>query len=122
MEAWRNHINSYAFYALIRKGYSRSNAAKKLLKMKSDQLHELVFKELNINLAKTPAWQRRGIVLYWKCIVKESINPLSGEIVKTIRRVLTEDWNPPLFSSPEGRNYIENAILMAEKEISEAFN
>jgi len=118
MEAWRNHINSYAFYALIRKGFSRRSAAQQLAGLKSEQLHELVFKELGINLAKTPAWQRRGIVLRWKIVSRRGVNPLTGEVVEVKRRILVEDWRPPLFSSPEGRKYIVEALEEAEKEIN----
>jgi len=118
MEAWRNHINAYALHALIKRGMTTSQAAKKLYKMKSPELHDLVMKELNVNLAKTPAWQRRGIVLRWRVVEKQGINPVTGEASLTIRRCLTEDWDPPLFTSPEGRKYLEEAILAAEKEIS----
>jgi len=118
MEAWRNHINAYALYALVAKGLTTSQAAKKLLKLKSPELHDLVLRELNVNLAKTPAWQRRGIVLRWHVFQKRGVNPITGEAALTIRRKLVEDWQPPLFTTPEGRKYLEEAILAAEKEIS----
>ena len=110
LECWRNHINSYAFYTLIEKGLNREEAAKTLKGLKSSQLQELVFKEKGLNLAKTPAWQRRGILLYFKEYFKESINKLTGEKVLAVRRKLVENWNLPIFNSPEGERFLYNII------------
>ncbi|MHA1722803.1 MAG: tRNA(His) guanylyltransferase Thg1 family protein [Candidatus Baldrarchaeia archaeon] len=110
LECWRNHINSYAFYTLVEKGFSREDAAKMLKGLKSAELHDLVFKEKGINLAKTPTWQRRGILLYFEEYLKEGINKLTGERVLTVRRKLVENWELPIFNSPEGENLISKII------------
>lgn len=119
MEAWRNHINAYALHALLKEGLNPSQAAKKLYKMKAEKLHDLVMEKLKINLAKTPAWQRRGIVVKWSLKMKKCKNPISGEEVLAVRRILEEDWNPPLFTTSEGEEYIKNIIKNAEKELRE---
>ncbi|RLE51905.1 MAG: hypothetical protein DRJ20_01245 [Candidatus Methanomethylicota archaeon] len=54
----------------------------------------------------------------WHVFQKRGVNPITGEAALTIRRKLVEDWQPPLFTTPEGRKYLEEAILAAEKEIS----
>ena len=110
LECWRNHINSYAFYTLVEKGFSREDAAKMLKGLKSAELHDLVFKGKGINLAKTPTWQRRGILLYFEEYLKEGINKLTGERVLTVRRKLVENWELPKFNSPEGENLISKII------------
>lgn len=115
LECWRNHINSYAFYTLVEKGFSREDAAKMLKGLKGAELHDLVFKEKGINLAKTPTWQRRGILLYFEEYLKESTNKLSGKRVLTIRRKLVENWELPIFNSPEGENLISKIIRSSRK-------
>ena len=61
-EAWRNCVNSYAYYALIQKGYTPRSAAKKLEGLKYHERHDLVFKLIGVNLNNVPAWQRRGVL------------------------------------------------------------
>ncbi|RLF11323.1 MAG: tRNA 5'-guanylyltransferase [Thermoprotei archaeon] len=110
MEAWRNHINSYAYYTLLSKGLTPREASLKLKGLKAPQLHELVFKEAGVNLATTPPWQRRGIALIWEEEVKEGFDPVKGAKVKALRLQLKEDWSPPIFASSEGRGYIERSM------------
>ena len=47
-----------------------------------------------INLAKTPVWQRRGVMVYRK----------DGRVVA--------DWQPPLFSSAEGKGLLEQILCL----------
>lgn len=110
LECWRNHINSYAFYTLVEKGVDREKAAKMLKGLKSAELHELVFKEKSLNLAKTPTWQRRGILLYFEGFFKRSVNKLTGEKVLAVRRKLIENWDLPIFNSPEGEKLLHEII------------
>ena len=53
--------------------------------MKEHEIHELVFAK-GINLARTPVWQRRGVMIYRK----------EGKVVA--------DWELPLFRSPDGQS------------------
>jgi len=115
LECWRNHVNSYAFYTLIEKGFSREEAAKLLKGLKSAELHDLVFKERGINLAKTPIWQRRGILLYFEKYLKEGVNKLTGEKVLTARRKLVENWELPIFNSPQGEELVSKIIKNCRK-------
>ncbi len=106
-EAWRNHLNSYAFYTLLEEIGDRRRVQKLLEGKKSPELHDILH-ERGINPAKTPAWQRRGILLYWKEIELEK--EFRGKTVRFKRRRIVEDWNPPLFDSDEGRSYIQNIL------------
>lgn len=66
-------------------------------------MHEMMFKRGGINLAKTPAWERRGIACYRTEIIKEGgYNPVTDERVAAARRVVVPDDDLPLFSEPEG--------------------
>lgn len=100
-EAWRNHINAYCQSALVDEGMTARQAAAALRGMQSEAMHEMMF-ERGVNLAATPAWQRRGTLLYREEYIKEGYNPLTGETVPTTRSCIREPEETPLFSAPEG--------------------
>ena len=87
-ETWRNHIFSYGFYMLRKEGLNPAQAMERLRGLSQSQIHELVFQK-GINLAKTPAWERRGVMIYRK----------DGK--------LESDWNLPLYCSVQGPIFIE---------------
>jgi tRNA(His) guanylyltransferase len=87
-ETWRNCVFSYGFYSLVAEGKSRAEAMGVLRGLKESEIHELLF-DRGINLAKTPAWERRGIAIYRK----------GDEVIQL--------WDLPLFRSEEGRKLIE---------------
>jgi len=118
MEAWRNCVNAYAQHALRLKGYSGSQLDRRLKGLKARDLHELVYRELGINLAKVPGWQRKGIVLYWKYYLKEGYNPAKGVREKTYRRKLIEEWNPPLFGSVRGKEFLKEILNPSIENLS----
>ncbi|MEA2090112.1 MAG: tRNA(His) guanylyltransferase Thg1 family protein [Thermoproteota archaeon] len=105
--AWRNHNNAYAYWLLRKKGYKTSEVAKKLKGLKSKELHEKLF-DFGINLARTPAWQRRGILIH-----REPYQKKTGKQPATRWRI-KENWNLPLLSSKEGKNMIQQ-ILQANQ-------
>lgn len=90
-ETWRNHVFSYGFYMLIEEGSTNTEAMEQLRSRKEQEIHELVFRK-GTNLAKTPAWERRGVLIYRK----------GGEVV--------QDWDLPLFKSEEGQRFIDQLI------------
>lgn len=103
-EAWRNALNSYALIALLREGLSGEEAARRLYGKGAEFLHELIFRKLGVNMAKIPSWQRRGVMVRKSLVVKETkYGPVE-------RRVTLVDWELPLFSSPEGREYLKEAL------------
>ncbi|MDD2472819.1 MULTISPECIES: tRNA(His) guanylyltransferase Thg1 family protein [unclassified Methanoculleus] len=106
-EAWRNHINAYCQSALVDEGMSPREAAAALRGMRSDAMHEMMF-ERGINLAATPAWQRRGMLLYREECIKEGYNPITGEIVQAQRTCIREPEVTPLFSTDEGAALIRS--------------
>lgn len=100
---WRNHNNTYAYWLLRKLGYSPREASKKLKGLKSKQIHELLFKH-GINLAETPTWQRRGIIICKEIYEKEARG------IKVKRRRMVENWNVPLFTTKEGQELIYRTI------------
>ena len=90
-ETWRNHLFSYGFYMLRKQGLNPAQAMERLRGLSKPQIHELVFQS-GINLAKTPAWERRGVLIYRK----------EGK--------LESEWNLPLYSSVEGSMFLEEIL------------
>jgi tRNA(His) guanylyltransferase len=90
-ETWRNHVFSYGFYILVKEGLSTSDAMQQLRGMREQEIHEQVFQK-GLNLAKTPAWERRGVMIYRK----------EGRIV--------QDWELPLFRSDDGHKLLAEII------------
>jgi len=108
-EAWRNHLNAYCQEALLREGMGPSEVARRLAGMRSEELHEFMFTR-RVNLAKTPAWQRRGILVYRRTEGKSGYDPCSGEPVEAVRRIITVDRDLPVFSSPEGQAFLAGIL------------
>ncbi|MEM1566406.1 MAG: tRNA(His) guanylyltransferase Thg1 family protein [Candidatus Bathyarchaeia archaeon] len=101
--AWRNHNNAYAYWLFRKMDYKPLEAAKKLKGMKTEEIHETLFRH-GINLAETPAWQRRGILLYKKPVSKM----VGGQEV--VRWKVEEDWNLPLFNKEDGVKLIHKIL------------
>lgn len=108
-EAWRNHINAHCQQALIRDGMKPRQAAAALKGMPSKALHDLMHAK-GINLAKTPAWQRRGIMVYRKEKVVTGYNPVRDENVTARRSAVVIDRALPLFTTPEGKEFIRGLL------------
>ncbi|MDH7597325.1 MAG: tRNA(His) guanylyltransferase Thg1 family protein [Methanothrix sp.] len=95
-EAWRNHVFSYGFYTLVDEGMSHSGAMESLRNMRESDIHEMLFRR-GVNLARTPAWERRGVMIY---------RSSSGVV---------EDWDLPLFTTEDGRRLVEEILSAAER-------
>ena len=106
-EAWRNHINAYCQQALLADGMKARQAAAKLKGLPSKDLHDMMHRR-GVNLAKTPAWQRRGVLVYKKETVVAGYNPVKEEKVTARRSAVVIDRDLPLFASPEGKKFIES--------------
>ncbi|MDD5143306.1 tRNA(His) guanylyltransferase Thg1 family protein [Methanoregula sp.] len=104
-EAWRNHINAYCQQALIEEGLDPRKAQEQLTGLPAKALHEMMH-ERGFNLATTPAWQRRGTLVYKKLTEKEGFNPITRETVITERSTVVAESDLPLFSSPEGQAFL----------------
>jgi len=93
-ETWRNHVFSYGFYMLLQEGLSSSEAMARLRGMKEPEIHEQVFQR-GVNLARTPSWERRGVMIYRK----------EGRAF--------QDWELPLLRSGEGKELLEGIAGIA---------
>jgi len=103
LNAWRNHNNAYAYWVFYKMGQKPSEIAKKLKGLKTEELHEILFRQ-SVNLSKTPPWQRRGILLHKKPFSKKIENRY------VTRWKIEENWNPPLFTSEDGVKLIQQIL------------
>ncbi|MFZ1897483.1 tRNA(His) guanylyltransferase Thg1 family protein [Methanoregula sp.] len=108
-EAWRNHLNAYCQQALIAEGMDATAAAGQLRGMPAQELHEMMFHR-GLNLAKTPAWQRRGVLVCKRGMPKEGFNPITNEHVTVMRSMVAADCELPLFTTPEGQAFLKKLI------------
>jgi tRNA(His) guanylyltransferase len=113
-EAWRNHINAYAQAVLVADGLSPRQAAARLRGLASPALHELAYQH-GVNLGETPAWQRRGTMVYRRPVEVQGRDPRTGEVAVAVRSRATIDRDLPLFNSEEGRALLAGLIPGLEK-------
>jgi tRNA(His) guanylyltransferase len=103
LEAWRNHNNAYAYWLLRKLGHKPKDAAKTLKGLKTEELHQLLFQH-GVNLAKTHAWQRRGVLIHKHPYRKQQ------EKHTVARWRVVENWNLPVFSCTEGKAFIQQVM------------
>jgi tRNA(His) 5'-end guanylyltransferase len=108
-ETWRNHVHAYGYYYLRQNSQTGREAHATLLGMTSSEMHELMFSH-GVNLAKTPAWQRRGILVHKQSYEKEGLDPITGRPSTTRRSRVVQNWDLPIFKSPEGREMLVGLI------------
>ena len=108
-EAWRNHINAYCQQTLISDGMSATRAAAALKGMPAREMHELMHAR-GANLAKTPAWQRRGVLVRRTLTEKEGYNPITKKTVVVERSAVIADRDLPLFTTPEGKEFLKGLL------------
>jgi tRNA(His) 5'-end guanylyltransferase len=105
-EAWRNHMQSYGFYSLVKDGIGEREASSIMHGMKFEDIHEMMWKR-GINLGETPGWQRKGVFIYRKKYEKEGFDPVKKEKVIAIRTEIEEIWDPPIFNSAKGELFLK---------------
>jgi tRNA(His) guanylyltransferase len=108
-EAWRNHMNAYCQHTLMKEGMTARQAAAALKGVEAPAMHEMMHAR-GINLAKTPAWQRRGSLVLLETRKKEGFNPVTGETVEVERTVPRVRQALPLFSAPDGEALIRSLL------------
>ncbi|TGC10990.1 tRNA(His) guanylyltransferase Thg1 family protein [Methanolobus halotolerans] len=108
-EAWRNCVNSHAYYALLSEGLEEEDAAGFLRNKGTSDMHELLFSR-GTNVAKLPAWQRRGMMVVKEEYKVEGFNPHLDERTLTTRRKVVQNWDIPQFRTPEGACFVKDLI------------
>lgn len=86
-DAHRNALSAHCYWVLRKTGKSANEATKVINHLSTAQKNELLFTQ-GINFNDLPAWQRRGIGIYWGESEKEGTNPFTGKPVIVQRRTL----------------------------------
>lgn len=94
-DAHRNALNAHCYWMLRKQGASVQDATKQLEGQSIAYKNELLFNN-GINFDKLPAWQKRGMGVWWTDVGKEGYNPVSRETVTTTRRGLHTELELPL--------------------------
>lgn len=105
-EAWRNHNNACAYWALRRKGMSGRAASERLKGLKTDELRRLA-RENGLDPAKRPLWEANGILIVWERYKKTGYDPIRKRKVVVERKRPLVNWSPPLFFSREGKRLLK---------------
>ena len=94
-DAHRNALNAHCYWLLRKQGVSKQAATSQLEGQSTAYKNELLFQN-GINFDQLPAWQKRGIGLYWVNEEKQGFNPVTGKTTTAIRRRLKTDYDLPL--------------------------
>jgi tRNA(His) 5'-end guanylyltransferase len=94
-DAHRNALSAHSYWMLRKAGRGVNEATNELLGMSVAEKNELLF-QAGINFNDLPAWQKRGVGIYWETYEKLGTNPKTGESVPTKRRRLRRDMELPL--------------------------
>lgn len=94
-DAHRNALGSHCYWKLRGEGLTAAEATSRLYGLSVGQKNELLF-ERGINFNDLPAWQRRGIGVYWEDFDLPAVDGRTGEAVVAKRRRLKTDLDLPM--------------------------
>jgi tRNA(His) 5'-end guanylyltransferase len=108
-DATRNALNAHCYWLQRKEGKSVKEATAALLKQSVANKNDLLFKR-GINFNRLPAWQKRGIGIFWEEFEKEGFNPKTGRPVKALRQRLKVELELPMKDDYERfiRNRLKN--------------
>ena len=109
-DAHRNALNAHCYWMLRKEGMSVKDATEMLEGKSVSFKNELLFSR-GINFDKLPSWQKRGIGVHWGDVEKTGYNPITKQVVETIRKALTVDYELPI-----GEEYAKYVISFLEQE------
>jgi len=109
-DALRNALNAHCYWLLRKEGQTAIQASKALESLGIGDKNELLFQR-NINFSSLPAWQKRGIGLYWEDYMKEGLNPKTQTTVLSQRRRIKVDMEIP--TRNEYDLFIQNIVETA---------
>jgi tRNA(His) 5'-end guanylyltransferase len=94
-DALRNALNAHCYWLLRNEGATEVGATLQVSGLSTADKHELLFQR-GINFNNLPAWQRRGLGVYWRMAEREGFNPITQQATQTLRRELHTDFELPV--------------------------
>ncbi|MCX6767880.1 MAG: hypothetical protein NTY90_04100 [Candidatus Micrarchaeota archaeon] len=105
----RNHDNAWVQWLVGKKGGRGADVAEELSGVDSAGLRRIA-KRNGVDLSKTPAWQRNGMMTAWERFEKRGFDPLRKKRVVAVRRRPRVEWGAPEFGSAKGRVFVKGLL------------
>jgi len=112
-DAHRNALNSHCYWLLRKQGKNKNQATEMVAGKTIAQKNELLFQN-GINFNDLPAWQKRGVGLYWRKVQKTGYNPVKQTEETTLRNALFVEYELPI--GEKYSDFIQNEILSPQTE------
>lgn len=94
-DALRNALNAHCYWRLRHEGQTQAAATAQVSGLSTAAKNELLFQR-GINFNNLPAWQKRGVGLYWRAEQQQGFNPLKQEATHVQRRGLHTEYELPV--------------------------
>ena len=94
-DAMRNALSAWCYWTLRKAGRSARATSEALAGTSVADRNQLLF-EHGINVNDLPAWQRRGVGLWWETYPKTGFDPVRGTEVTAARRRIRVERELPL--------------------------
>ncbi len=94
-DALRNALNAHCYWQLRNEGQTRAAATAQVSGLSTAAKNELLFQR-GINFNDLPAWQKRGVGLYWHDEQRQGFNPSTNETTRVLRRALYTEYELPV--------------------------
>jgi len=108
LDAHRNALSAHAYWILRdRDGLTATAATQRLDGAGVAEKNELLF-ERGVNFNEIPAWQKRGVALFWEDFEKVGVDPRTGDARTAARRRVAVDVDLPL--GEEWRSYLRQRV------------
>jgi tRNA(His) guanylyltransferase len=114
-DAHRNALNAYCYWRLRQNGLTKTAATARIERLGTSEKKSLLL-ELGVDFDQLPAWQKRGIGVYWATVEKEGYNPISKIKLLVNRRELRMEYE-----LPQGEVFDEllSSLMAASEAIKE---
>ncbi len=106
-DAHRNALNAHCYWILRKEGVAPLKAHQEIAGMSIAWKNEFLFQK-GINFNDLPAWQKRGLGIYWETVEKEGWNPQTQSSVIALRRRLNVNHELP--RGDEYSNFIQKLL------------
>jgi tRNA(His) 5'-end guanylyltransferase len=97
-DAARSALNGWCYWTLRKDGRSREAATKELEGANAAAKNELLFQH-GVNFNDVPAWQRRGVGLWWETYERPGYDPVREVAVTATRRRIRVERELPMKES-----------------------